>query len=414
MLWIAAVVFLFAWSAQAVLSVLQVRKFVRHLKKPRRDAFDNYRPPAAVIVPVKGIEANLEANLRSLVCQDYPSYRLVFVVESKSDPAYDLIAGTLDQSAGPKIDIVISGRAPRSQGRKTHNQIAAIKFLDQTDNQTEVLAFADTDAVPGPQWLADLVGPLQQKQKTAVTTGYRWLIPEHDTHGRISFTSHLASIINSSIACFCGHDRWNHAWGGSMAIRRETANRGELISYWTGAISDDYQITRMCRVLGMRIYFVPACLVASPASFSCRSLLEFGRRQYIITRVHAPKLYLAALLLHLLYVTGFIVAWLMLILGLITSPGDPAWLYGLAAIVVVFLCNQWRAAYRREAIRVAFGHERVNQMNRTLQIERWLTVLYMAAHLAIILIACRGRRFRWRETEYELHAARRVKQVLSD
>ena len=45
----------------------------------------------------------------------------------------------------------------------------------------------------------------------------------------------------------------------------------------------------LAKVAGMRVFFVPACLVASYESTTWRQLFEFGRRQFLITRISAPR-----------------------------------------------------------------------------------------------------------------------------
>src|SRR5690606_30679554 len=134
---------------------------------------------------------------------------------------------------------------------------------------------ADSDAAPGPGWLGALVGPLS-KSANAVTSGYRWFVPQDS-----SFWSSVASVMNSSVACFAARQRFILAWGGSMAMRVETAEEGGLVDRWRGALSDDYAVTRMAWDMGARVYFVPHCLVPAPGSFTRRSLFEFARRQYI-------------------------------------------------------------------------------------------------------------------------------------
>jgi len=56
---------------------------------------------------------------------------------------------------------------------------------------------------------------------------------------------------------------------------------------WAETLSDDLSLSRAVRRAGLRIIFVPECLVASFESFTWRRLCEFGRRQFLITRVYA-------------------------------------------------------------------------------------------------------------------------------
>lgn len=410
MLEIALLLLWVAWSAQAILSAMQVRKFWRRLNRNRRRAYDRYRPPAAVVVPFKGLEDNLEDNLRSLCEQDYPDYRVVLVVESEQDPAYPALVQASAACTKP-VDIVVAGLADAHEGQKVHNLRAAMEHLQQQDAGEAAWVFADSDAVPGADWLGELVGPLVHTERTAVTTGYRWLVPENSDTGKPTIWSKLASIVNSSAACFMGRDAWNQAWGGSMAVRVDMAKQGNLSEMMAGSISDDYRMTAMCKSLGKRVYFVPRCLVPSPVHFTLPSLINFARRQYLITRIHAPRVYFGGLFVTTLYVAGLSSALIALIASLIQQPADNRWLWPAAAMLVVFAANHVRAYYRRLAIEQAFTPAVAEQLRSTLTLDRWATSLWMTANWLLMLTALVGRTINWRGNIYRMLGPQRVQKL---
>lgn len=401
-----------AWVAQAWLSALQVRKFARRFERPRRAAFDRYRPRVAVIVPFKGLEPGLERHIEALFNQDYPDYQLVLVVESEQDPAYPLIGRVASRCPQRRARVLMAGIAPAGTGQKVHNQITAIEHLQREAGGEEVWVFADSDAVPGPNWLGDLVGPLGQASKTAVTTGYRWLIPEaREGESRPSVWSCLASVMNSSVACWCGRDEFNHAWGGSMAVRVATAQEGGLLDLLRGSLTDDYAMTRMARRLGRRVYFVPRCLVASPAAMGLAELVNFAHRQYLITRVCAPGLYAAALGFHALFVSAFVSAWVVLGVELARGAGGWRWIIPAGAIALTAAGHQVRAGFRRRAVRNAFGERGLDRLACALRLDRWATPLWMTLHGLLIVRAGFGRTMCWRGIRYRLDGPQKVQRL---
>ena len=403
--WIAAVLLWVAWCAQAILAAMQVGKFASRLQQPDRASFKIYRPPAAVIVPFKGVEVGLASNIRRLWDQRYPDYRLMLVVDSRDDSAVPLLERQMAEHPQRRAQILVAGPAGPHEGQKVRNLLAAVGRLSDENSGEQVWVFADSDAAVGPSWLADLIGPLGQP-KTGVTTGYRWLIPQA-VNGRTSLASHLASLFNSSVACFNGRDRFNHAWGGSMALRVQTATDGDLIGRWRGALSDDYQVSTMCRALGLRIYFVPRCLVASPVAFRFADLWNFTCRQYVITRIHAPKLYAAAIGFHSLFLAGCATAWATLLLA---PASEPLWTVALLAILTVCGAHQVRSGFRHRAVERAFGPQVKRCLKVTLRLDRWATTLWMCAHWLVILRCAVGRRIRWRGMGYWLLGPQRIQR----
>jgi len=241
-------------------------------------------PRVAVILPIKGVDDDTPENIEALLNQDYPEYRLIFSVESDEDP----VVGMLEKIAreDSRIEIVIAGHAT-SRGQKVHNQLAAVS---RTTEQDEVLAFLDADAKPNPMWLQHLAAPVTREEDVGASTGYRYYVP---------VTGHTAnkivSVLNAQVAALLGPYRRTFAWGGSMAIRRKDFYAWGLNDMWQHALSDDYVLSYVVKVKAKTwIHFVPNCLVASDANFNWASLFEFAVRQYRITKVCAPWVWLTA------------------------------------------------------------------------------------------------------------------------
>lgn len=397
----------FAWVVQAMVSILAVRKMSRRGDESGRSTYLKRYPLATVIVPFKGADPSLPKTIRALLAQDYPDHRLLLVVDSTNDPAYPVLVQATQACESSRVEVLVAGLTGPHEGQKVHNQLHAIDHLESGASEDDVWVFADSDAVPEPHWLGELIGPLHKKG-TGLSTGYRWLVPADGL--RASIWCHLASVMNSSVACLFGRDAFNHAWGGSMALRVETARRGELRRRLVGALCDDYQFTRMVSDLNLRISFVPLCLVVTPVEFNLAGLINFAHRQYLLTRVYAPKLFLTALGLTGLYVAGFLSAWVSLIMALYSNSGL-VWTRPAVAILLVALANQFRASVRRRAIRAVFGDTMLERLKVTLRYDRWATALWMTLHFLLVLRSAIGRRMRWRGMDYRLLGPQRVEHM---
>lgn len=401
-----------AWVLQSLISALRVRAFARLLSQPASPEDLEHRPDAVVVVPAKGVDLDLDATVRSLLAQNYPQYRAVFVVESKDDPAYTRIAQLIEGQDPRQASLLVAGRAPTDVGQKLHNQLFALATLEQRGRGERVWAFLDSDAVPNAAWLGDIVGPLHRSSRDAVCTGYRWLIPKAPAgQERPSIWSQLASVMNASVACMQGIPGWSQAWGGSMAMLTDTARQGDIMGRWRGALSDDYPATTMSKALGKRVRFVPRCLLPSPVNFDLYSLCNFVRRQYLITRVYAPSLYYLALAIIWLYVTGYASAWGYGAYQLLTEPERGAWIPPAIAIGAVWIGNQIRASARQRCVQIAFDTSTAARLSTSLQLDRWATPLWMTLHGVLILSALVGRSFVWRGVRYHLRGPNDVSRI---
>ena len=411
-LWILLVVIWCGWAVMCVLAPILVGRFYTRLRHPYRKRFGHLEWEAVVIVPFKGDEATLEQHLDGLISQTYPTYRLLLVVESEDDPAYPKLHA-FAKARADRVSLLLAGVAGPNEGQKVHNHLAAIDHLEALGGGEKYWVFADSDAVPGPDWLGELIGPLNQK-KNGVSTGYRWFIPESGPSGRVSCWSHLASIINASAAGFSGRDELNHAWGGSMAVTVETARELGLRDWLQGSLSDDYQMTRMIRASGRRVYFSMRCLVASPVAFTWSSMREFAYRQYLITRVYAPKIFTSGLALLTFYQLGFWSAVIAVVVGVLVYPAYWAmWEFWLpvAVLLIGAGADQVRATIRLLLVRRAFGQDVARQMVVTHLIDRFLTPVYMMVNFLLMARACFGHTITWRGITYRLKGPQDIERL---
>ncbi len=400
--WLTALLLL--WIGQSLWSAWNVTRFRRRLRlfERRRAIEGSAIERALVIVPVKGA-GDLARHVEGLAAQRHIPYRLTFVVESEADPAHallrELIAHIPRSDMLQEISLLVAGRPARG-GQKVHNQLCALRSRRPDDS---VAVFADADAVPGPDWLQAMVTAAMRPSRGAATS-YRWMVPD-DNH----LATRVGCVINASVATMFGRDRWNHAWGGSMAIRRDIIEQSDLIGHLDGALSDDYQLSRAVRATGFPIYFTPLAMPLSPVHFSWSSLFEFGRRQLLITRTHAPGTWWGALGVSGFYLTGWAAA-LWTLLGLLS-------LWGLCAAGLVMLFDLARGLGRR-AVFAAVFEEQNRAPARDLAGIWWLeclgTPIWMGIFWMLIVSSAFGRRIRWAGIEYAIHGPQDVRILRRD
>jgi ceramide glucosyltransferase len=296
---------------QGIFGLIDGMRSARHIRtfRPKSD----WRPRVLIICPCKGTDPEFRANVRSIIDQDYPSANAVFVVESDDDPA----AAEL-RSLGASVRVA---GISTIRGQKVHNMIHVV----ETSGNADVFVFCDSDARFPKNWIANLIAPLDD-ESVAVTTGYRWYMADSG-----SMAALFRSIWNASAVTALGDHSRNFAWGGSMAIRRETFDRIGVRDAWDRTVSDDMALTLAARRAGKRIVFVPTCLIPSYGNCTWMELLEFTTRQIIVVRVFDPRLWRLAFFGQTVFNVSFwwAFAWMWTM-----PPATAVWiiLYALSAV----------------------------------------------------------------------------------
>jgi ceramide glucosyltransferase len=350
-----------------------------------------YSPIVALICPCKGAEPGLEDNLTALTQFDYANYEIYFSLATSLDPAVKVIERVKAASQRP-VHIVVAG-PPEGCGEKVHNLKRAVETLPE---KFEVLAFTDSDVRLPRNWLTKLVVPLQDPRVGASTT-YRWILPS----GRLgagAFASALASAWNASVATMLGRVRDNFCWGGGTAIRRKNFDDIEASEAWSGAVSDDFALTRALEGAGKSIVFCPECMAPTLHPWTGTSLLEFTNRQIVITRVYSFRRWALGAAAHLGYSLTLIYAAFVVMATLVS--GDP-WIQLFLMAMVIPLLAAAKGAMRTMAIWDILPAWKT-------KLNEWSWVWTILAPVVPFLFAWNflssllTKRIRWRTIRYEL------------
>ena len=214
-----------------------------------------------------------------------------------------------------------------------------------------------------------------------VATCYRLYRPQRPTR----FGTLLRAVWNASVLSLLGEGSTNFAWGGGMAVRRETFESIGVRDAWRGALSDDYALTHAVRRAGLRVAFRADSLVPSYGDIRIVPLMSWVTRQIKITRVYWPALFALAAVSHTLY-SGFLIA------GLLTAIQG-------SRLAAVLLASVLSLSAANGAIRArALGFER----------HRWayavLAPVSSLLTLQAVVRAFFSRRIEWRGRVYEMRS----------
>jgi len=236
-------------------------------------------PKVALVIPCRGLDINLEENLRRHFHHDYPDYHIVFTVASEQDPAVPIIQNLLQSETGRPSTLVVAPMLPDCV-EKVSNQIAAFQTLE--DN-VEVIVCGDSDGLTRDgSWLRSLVAALD---RCTLISGFRWYIPR-----RPSFVGYLQSAWDSTWLLL--HALGKTTWGGAMAFRRETYKRLRFEDSLRCAITDDLVLQVCTHAAKERTGFTPGGLMISEPAHRFLDFYRWAVRQSQNVRLVTPWLWL--------------------------------------------------------------------------------------------------------------------------
>jgi cellulose synthase/poly-beta-1,6-N-acetylglucosamine synthase-like glycosyltransferase len=271
----------------------------RYVVYPRRvgQRYDpSFLPHCTVIVPCKGTPRHARRNLSALLGQAYPSYNVVFTVESERDPAVPLIRSLVAENG--RASLVVAGLASTC-AQKIHNLLAAIEQIEAP----EVLVFADNDVTPAPEWLRQLVLPLSNP-KISITTGYRWLIGRNGTFSEWghSFTNMFTYAVFASTSYWSGVG----LWGGAMAIRGAAFRALDVAARWRESVVDDLSLSQLAMRRNLKSVLVPPSISPSEEVLdSFADVTEWVARQLLYAKAYHPAFWLFGLVLSALVIATY-------------------------------------------------------------------------------------------------------------
>jgi len=385
---------------QSLLLALQTWEHCRYVRSCMRSAIHRKATGrAAVFAPCKGVDIDLEANLKALLEQDYDDYEIVFVVENFADPAYVAIRQAIAEHPRVPARVIVAGRATDS-GQKVHNLRVATEHIS---SRVKYLAFVDSDAQPSAHWLRSLVAHLDQSELGAVT-GYRWFTPV-----KASVANALVYSMNCDVLSLLTRSSHHLIWGGSWAIRREVFDQLGLHDAWQGTLSDDLVACRLMRRAKLGVRFEPACVVASSLDATLASAMSFIRRQYVIARLYTFDWWLfsmvAAMFSNLIWLGN------LGVLAISLFTGSPSPWIPVAVSTALYAIMVYRGWLRQGLVKVYFP-DWESESHAIQRFDIWANPLVELAHWIGVSSAAVGRSILWRGIRYRVAPGGAVQEIV--
>lgn len=210
-------------AAVAVTSTL-VSYFALLWVTRRRRGMPDHTPPITIFKPLKGIDEDLEENLRSFFRLDYPVYQLLFCVADDDDPAIEVVNRLLAEFPAQDAKLVIGcplfGLNPK---------VESLAAMDR-HRKHETILISDSNVRVRPSYLRETVCYLAEQGVGLVTNLFAGVgeqqigavLENLHLNGYIAGGVALASV--TGVTCVVGKSmllpvRALQAAGGFAAVR---------------------------------------------------------------------------------------------------------------------------------------------------------------------------------------------------
>lgn len=276
--------------ASAVFYVIELYS-ARQFFRPRPGAASGFRPAMSVLKPLKGLDIDLYDNLLTLCRQNYTApFQLIFGVADEHDPAAAVVRRLQREYPTLDIELVVDNRVYGANYKVSnlHNMYRHAKH--------GVIVLADSDIRVGPNYLARVVQPLQDRMAGLVTSIYRAI----NTGGVPTLMESL--FVNTDFAALVmlarKVEKSSYAFGATIAIRREVLDEIGGFLPIANLLADDYEIGYRVSQRGYRLELSSEVVDTVLAVGSWRRLFDHQLRWARTYRVNRPGGYFGSILTH--------------------------------------------------------------------------------------------------------------------
>jgi glycosyltransferase involved in cell wall biosynthesis len=272
---------------------------------PAQQKLPDFHPKTLVLLTIRGADPRLAQCLHGILDQDYPNYELGIIVDSREDPAWELVHKVLDTiKSGPRVQVSPLKNRLETAGLKNSSLLQALEELDPS---FEAIAMLDSDLVPPRYWLKELISPLADP-RVGATTGLQWYLPVGSKLG--TWVRYILGILSMVIMAV-----FRIPWGGTFAFRTRILRETSVLDWLRHSLPDTPIFHRGLRHLGLELQLVPNLLMTHNEECSFKAATQWYARSLLWIRYYNNtwKGVAAAALLPALFLTllahSFALAW---------------------------------------------------------------------------------------------------------
>lgn len=298
------------WAAKKFLAA-------RRTQAAQNRQSDGPAPPVSILKPVRGIDPEMYASLRSHCLQDYPAYEIIFGVHEAADPAIELIEKL--KTEFPQASIRFQA-FPRALGAniKVSNlaQMAPLAAY-------EYLLVNDSDIRVEPDYLRRVMAEFRDENVGLVTCLYRG-VAENSVWSRLEALGISTDFTPGVLMARQLERGVRFGLGSTLAFHKSDLKEIGGFEALADFLADDYEIGARIAKQGKRVAVAEPVVSTFLPEYSWRGFLDHQLRWARGIRDSRPGGYLGLL-------ATYAIPWAVLAVLLARGSG---WAWALLALAL--------------------------------------------------------------------------------
>jgi len=238
-------------------------------------------PNVNVYVPCKDANKTLVDNLTSILKQDYPKFKVFFIVGNKDDRAYGVIQKLI--RGNDKGNLLVAGKA-RTCCQKNQNLLCGIK----KNNNADIFIFFDSDHYYGKDTIKRLVISTTENPNNISTTYFK--IKSKDNMFSQLFMNSFASyqyVLESAL---------KFIWGGCMAISKDLFFKLGINEIWKKTAVDDTSIINHIKKKKIGVNFLKLNIIQISKKTTLSKAFKWAVRQIMYVKYYTRFLWIVLII----------------------------------------------------------------------------------------------------------------------
>ncbi|MFZ0683118.1 MAG: bacteriohopanetetrol glucosamine biosynthesis glycosyltransferase HpnI [Candidatus Cybelea sp.] len=202
-------------------------------------------PPVSLLVPLHGLERDLEQNLRAFALQDYPVYQVVLGVARADDLALAVAQRVVAALPDRNIEIDV-GEVAGARNPKIANVLSMMRLV-----RHKLLILADSDTRVTPTYIRAVTAPLHEPGVGVVTCPFAGVpdgTPSSELGAMFMNEQFIPSVLVNRLF---GATR--HCLGPTNAIRAEVLAAVGGFEALAPHLADDFMLGKFVAAQGLRV-----------------------------------------------------------------------------------------------------------------------------------------------------------------